>query len=111
MSKQIAVLLDNSGSMFNPVGGTNPNTKIYETARGAEYFLENLIDELTANPGAEFALSVHRFASSYQLLPRSPDRLIAGDLPRRPWRDEGLDCRHREPVGEPGGGGRPDRYL
>lgn len=69
MSKQIAILLDNSGSMFSPVGGSNPNAKIYETARGAEYFLENLIDELTANPGAQFAISVHRFASSYQLLP------------------------------------------
>lgn len=69
MSKQIAILLDNSGSMFNPVGGSNPNTKIYETARGAEFFIQNLIDELVANPGAELALSVHRFASSYQILP------------------------------------------
>jgi hypothetical protein len=69
MSKQIAILLDNSGSMFSPVGGSNPNTKIYETARGAEFFIENLIDELTATPGSEFAISVHRFASSYQLLP------------------------------------------
>jgi hypothetical protein len=69
MSKQIAILLDNSGSMFSPVGGSNPNTKIYETARGAQYFIENLIDELAANPGAQFAISTHRFASSYQLLP------------------------------------------
>ena len=69
MSKQIAVLLDNSGSMFQPVGGSNPNTKIYETARGAEYFLENLIDALADTPDAEFAISVHRFASSYQVLP------------------------------------------
>ena len=69
MSKQIAILLDNSGSMFSPVGGANPNTKIYETARGAEFFIENLIDELAATPGSQFAISVHRFASSYQLLP------------------------------------------
>ncbi|HEX6864828.1 MAG TPA: vWA domain-containing protein [Thermoanaerobaculia bacterium] len=68
MSKQIAILLDNSGSMFSPVGGSNPNTKIYETARGAEFFIQNLIDEQTATPG-DFAISVHRFASSYQLLP------------------------------------------
>ncbi|MCG7923501.1 MAG: VWA domain-containing protein [Candidatus Thiodiazotropha lotti] len=69
MSKQIAILLDNSGSMFHPVGGNNDNTKIYEAARGGEFFIENLIDELTANPDSEFAISVHRFASNYQLLP------------------------------------------
>lgn len=69
MSKQIAVLLDNSGSMFSPVGGANPNTKIFETARGAEFFIQNLIDELAATPGSEFAISVHRFASTYQVLP------------------------------------------
>ena len=69
MSKQIAILLDNSGSMFNPVGGANPNDKIYETARGAEFFLENLIDELAVTPDAEFAISIHRFASSYEVLP------------------------------------------
>lgn len=68
MSKQVAVLLDNSGSMFHPIGGGNPNTKIYETARGAEFFIENLLDELAANPGSDFAISVHRFASSYQVL-------------------------------------------
>ncbi|MDX2464094.1 MAG: vWA domain-containing protein [Porticoccus sp.] len=69
MSKQIALLIDNSGSMFHPVGGSNPNTKIYETARGCEFFLENIIDELSANPDSDFAISVHRFASNYQLLP------------------------------------------
>ncbi len=69
MSKQIAILLDNSGSMFHPVGGNNDNTKIYETARGGEFFIENLIDELSANPDSDFAISVHRFASNYQLLP------------------------------------------
>jgi len=69
MSKQIAILLDNSGSMFHPVGGSNDNTKIYETARGGEFFIENLIDELSAHPDSEFAISVHRFASNYQLLP------------------------------------------
>jgi hypothetical protein len=69
MSKQIAILLDNSGSMFSPVGGSNPNTKIYETARGAEFFIQNLLDEMAGNPGSEFAISVHRFASTYQILP------------------------------------------
>lgn len=69
MSKQIAILLDNSGSMFHPVGGNNDNTKIYEAARGGEFFIENLIDELSVNPDSEFAISVHRFASDYQLLP------------------------------------------
>ena len=69
MTKQIAILLDNSGSMFHPVGGSNDNTKIYEAARGGEFFIENLIDELSVNPDSEFAISVHRFASNYQLLP------------------------------------------
>lgn len=69
MSKQIAIVLDNSGSMFHPVGGSNDNTKIYETARGGEFFIENLIDELSVNPDSDFAISVHRFASNYQLLP------------------------------------------
>ncbi len=69
MSKQIAILLDNSGSMFHPVGGNNDNTKIYEAARGGEFFIENLIDEVSVNPDSDFAISVHRFASNYQLLP------------------------------------------
>jgi len=69
MSKQIAILLDNSGSMFHPVGGNNDNTKIYEAARGGEFFIENLIDELSVSPDSDFAISVHRFASNYQLLP------------------------------------------
>ena len=69
MSKQVALLIDNSGSMFAPVGGANPNNKINEAAEGARQFITNLIDRLTSVPGSEFALSVHRFASSYQLLP------------------------------------------
>ena len=69
MSKQIAILIDNSGSMFHPVGGGNPDDKIVETADGAELFIQNLIDEWNANPASQFALSVHRFAASYQILP------------------------------------------
>jgi hypothetical protein len=69
MSKQIALLLDNSGSMFSPVGGANPNNKITEAAEGARVFIQNLIDRMTTTPGSQFAFSVHRFASSYQLLP------------------------------------------
>ena len=69
MSKQIALLLDNSGSMFASVGGANPNSKIAETAEGARVFIQNLIDRMASTPGSQFALSVHRFASSYQLLP------------------------------------------
>jgi hypothetical protein len=64
MSKQIAILLDNSGSMFSPVGGSNANTKIYETARGAEGFIQDLIDHLASTPGSQFALSIHRFATT-----------------------------------------------
>jgi hypothetical protein len=69
MSKQIALLLDNSGSMFAPVGTGNLNNKITEAANGTRLFIQNLIDRMTATPGSQFALSVHRFASSYQLLP------------------------------------------
>ena len=69
MSKQIAVLLDNSGSMWEPVGGANVFTKIQEASRGSQFFIQNLIDHLSANPGAQFAVSVHRFANTYQVLP------------------------------------------
>ena len=64
MTKQIAILLDNSGSMFHPVGGSNDNTKIYEAARGGEFFIENLIDDLSVTPESEFAIAVHRFGSN-----------------------------------------------
>jgi hypothetical protein len=69
MSKQIAVLLDNSGSMWEPVGGANVFTKIQEASRGSQFFIQNLIDHLTNNPAAQFAVSVHRFANTYQVLP------------------------------------------
>jgi hypothetical protein len=69
MSKQVALVIDNSGSMFAPVGGANANSKIHEAAEGSRQFIDNLIDRLASTPGSEFALSVHRFASSYQLLP------------------------------------------
>ena len=69
MSKQIAILLDNSGSMWDPVGGANVFNKIHEASRGAQFFIQNLIDHLGANPGAQFAISVHRFADTYQVLP------------------------------------------
>jgi hypothetical protein len=69
MSKQIAILLDTSGSMFQSVGGGNVHLKIFETARGAEFFIQNLIDRLVDQPTSQFAVSVHHFASSYELLP------------------------------------------
>lgn len=69
MSKQIAILIDNSGSMFHPVGGGNPDDKIVETSDGAQLFIQNLIDQHNSQPGSQFALSVHRFASGYEILP------------------------------------------
>ncbi len=69
MSKQIAVLLDSSGSMFQPVAGGNANDKISEASDGAQLFVENVLDQMGITPGSQFALSVHRFAQSYQLLP------------------------------------------
>src|SRR5262249_26324979 len=69
MSKQIALLLDNSGSMWEPVGGGNAFIKIQEASRGSQFFIQNLIDHLSNTPGSQFAISVHRFADTYQLLP------------------------------------------
>ncbi|HXI02971.1 MAG TPA: hypothetical protein VNI57_07315, partial [Candidatus Saccharimonadales bacterium] len=69
MSKQIALLIDNSGSMFSPVAGGATHDKIYETARGAELFISNMITELAAVTASRFAFSVHRFAQSWQVLP------------------------------------------
>src|SRR5262249_19159952 len=51
------------------VGGANVFTKIQEASRGSQFFIQNLIDHLSSNPGAQFAVSVHRFANTYQLLP------------------------------------------
>src|SRR5262245_15501571 len=69
MSKQIAILIDNSGSMFEAVGNGNTSTKIQQTSAGVQYFIQNLIDHIASvgSPG-QWALSVHRFATSYQLL-------------------------------------------
>lgn len=69
MSKQIALLIDNSGSMFSPMAGGGTNDKIFETAQGAEMFIADLISELSMIPTSQFAVSVHRFAQNYQLLP------------------------------------------
>jgi len=69
MSKQIALLIDNSGSMFSPMAGGRTNDKIFETAQGAEMFIADLISELSMVPTSQVAFSVHRFAEKYQLLP------------------------------------------
>jgi hypothetical protein len=69
MSKQIAVLLDNSGSMRDPVGGGIASTKIQEASQGTQFFIQNLIDRFNTNPSAKFAISVHRFATTYEVLP------------------------------------------
>ncbi len=66
MSKQIALLIDNSGSMFSPVAGGGTNDKIFETSQGAQEFIANLIDAV--DPGELFAFSVHRFAASHEVL-------------------------------------------
>lgn len=65
MSKSIALLLDNSGSMFSPVDGVGTNDKIFETSEGAQLFIANMIS--TISPGDQFAFSVHRFAQTYEL--------------------------------------------
>ena len=65
MSKQIALLIDNSGSMFSPVDGAGTNDKIFETSQGAQLFISNMISAIS--PGEQFAFSVHRFAQTYEL--------------------------------------------
>ena len=65
MSKQIAMLIDNSGSMFAPVAPSEPD-KIVQTSLGAQMFIQNMINAIS--PGEEFAFSLHRFASSHEVL-------------------------------------------
>lgn len=74
MSKQIALLLDNSGSMFSPVDGAGTNTKIFETSQGAQAFIANMISAI--DPGEQFAFSVHRFAQTYELLYNEVSRTL-----------------------------------
>ena len=71
--KQYAIVLDNSGSMYHPTAyATNNCTffKIHEASVGAQYVLDDMATWLDnpVNAGSQFAVSVHRFASSYQLL-------------------------------------------
>ena len=71
--KQFAIVLDNSGSMYHPTAYAQNNCtffKIHEASVGAQYVLDDMATWLNnpVNAGSQFAVSVHRFASSYQLL-------------------------------------------
>jgi hypothetical protein len=93
--KQIAIVIDNSGSMFHPIGGPGgvSDFKIFQAACGAEFFIKDLIVETIADPSwpdrphedlagfacelsaiynswvaGDWAISVHRFANNTQRL-------------------------------------------
>jgi hypothetical protein len=70
--KQYAIVLDNSGSMYHPTAYAKNNCvffKIHEASVGAQYVLDDMAAWLNnpVNAGSQFAVSVHRFASTWQL--------------------------------------------
>lgn len=78
-SKQIAILIDTSGSMYVPASPGGPD-KIERAIEGAKLFIEAVIArifEINAGPDSEIikrtqrriAVSVHRFAVGQQVLP------------------------------------------
>src|SRR5690606_22517344 len=81
-SKQIAILIDTSGSMYIPASPGGPD-KIERAIEGVKLFVETLIArlfEINVGPETEiikrtrrrFAVSIHRFAEQRQVLPDAP---------------------------------------
>src|SRR5262245_27073654 len=64
MRKQVAIVIDASGSMFHPAGNDCQHDKIVEASESVKWMLED-IKTLVRNTGDEWAVSLWYFASTF----------------------------------------------
>lgn len=67
MPKQLAIVLDASGSMFHPAGGGSDSHKIVEASQSAQYVIDEIVTKVAADSD-QWAVSIWRFASSVKAL-------------------------------------------
>ncbi len=65
MPKQLAIVLDASGSMFHPAGGGSDADKIVEASQSAQYVIDEIVTKVAAD-NDQWAVSLWRFANSVQ---------------------------------------------
>lgn len=63
MPKQLAILLDASGSMFHPAGGGSDLDKIVEASQSAQYVIDEIVNKVAAD-NDRWAVSIWRFANT-----------------------------------------------
>ena len=64
MRKQMAIVIDASGSMFHPAGNDCAHDKIVEASESAKWMLEEIKSHVQ-NTGDEWAVSLWYFASTF----------------------------------------------
>ncbi len=67
MRKQLAIVIDTSGSMYHPAGADSSHDKIQEASDSVQFVLEEIKNRVrNTHPGDEWAVSLWRFASTFQ---------------------------------------------